>query len=112
MPTMLWNAYLKRRRITNVEKWLTLNKVYSYSELTQFLKEKYIIPPEEKEASLYFNGGVSTKPAAALKNGDGMSVDEEGFLVAEQVKKETKTTRRKRSSRSTRTSKKSAAKAE
>ena len=43
MPTMLWNAYLKRRRITNVEKWLTLNKVYSYSELTQFLKEKDII---------------------------------------------------------------------
>ena len=100
MP-VTWEFYVKRKRI-QIQKWFDFHQITDYSVFLNTLNVGDVIPPEEEEVSSYFVS-LKQKPNKVTKSSksSGMTVDKEGFLVAEQAKIDKKPVRKKRTSRAT-----------
>tara|TARA_Y100000310_G_C20646408_1_gene796879 strand:+ start:470 stop:751 length:282 start_codon:yes stop_codon:yes gene_type:complete len=91
---------------SNLKEWFQKRKITNYSQLLENINTDDVIPPEEHVVAEYF---AQSSPVNSSKSQNGMAVDGEGFLVAEQIKKEKKPVKRKRN---TKTSRKTSAKSQ
>ena len=89
-----WEYFIKRRKMhSNLKEWFQKRKITNYSQLLENINTDDVIPPEEASVVEYF---ALPPPLISPNSGGGMAIDDEGFLVAEQVKKEKKPVSRKR----------------
>ncbi len=98
MP-VTWDFYVKRKRI-QLEKWFNFHQITDYEKFLDTLNVNDVSPPKEEEVAAYFISSEQKK-SKPKKSSSELTVDEEGFLVAEQAKAQKKPVRKRRTSRST-----------